>query len=157
MTNLQLKIRPMKAQDIQAVVALEQDIGLSSWGAAGYERELIDSEAVLLTAYCGETFLGFLSGRVLGDEFELFSIAVIPQQQRQGIGRNLLEVAMVELQRRGVRHCYLEVRNGNIPAQQLYLSQGFKVIGRRRNYYQNPTDDAVTMKRELIMPKGCVE
>lgn len=149
-----LTIRPMEINDLPAVVALERESGLSSWGIAGYERELLNPQAVLLVAVCSKTVVGYFSGRVMADEFELFAIAVRSGLRRQGRGRKLLEAGLRELQRRAIQTCFLEVRAANLAAQNFYLASGFKPLGVRRNYYHDPTDDAVTMVWKAIVPNA---
>lgn len=143
-----LLIQPMQRADLAAVVALELACALSSWGVAGYEQELANPAAVLLAAHLNGQLAGYLSGRVLGDEFELFSLAVQPELRRQGIARRLMEHGIDELRRRGVQRWWLEVRAANSAAQGLYQTYGFKAIGRRRDYYHNPVDDALLMALE---------
>ena len=153
MNEVGWQIREMQRTDLFAVVALEQACGLSSWGIAGYEHELTNSAAILLTASLQQQFAGYFSGRVMADEFELFSIAVLPEFRRQGIGLKLLKSGLNELHQRGIYRCFLEVRAANISAQILYRQCGFVPMGRRRNYYYDPVDDAVMMALDAI-PDG---
>ena len=152
-----LHIQPMHPVDIATVVTLEQSCGLSSWGVAGYEQELANPAAVLRVAYLNGQLAGYLAGRVLGDEFELFSLAVQPELRRQGIARRLLEQGLQELRGRGVQRWWLEVRAANSAAQGLYQSYGFTAIGRRRDYYHNPVDDALLMALEGPSAEECSE
>ena len=146
------QIREMRQTDLPAVVALEQACGLSSWGPEGYVQELTNPAAILLTASFQQQFAGYFSGRVMADEFELFSIAVATEFRRQGVGRKLLKSGLNELYRRGIYRCFLEVRAANVAAQNLYREYGFAPIGRRRNYYHEPVDDALTMVLAAITP-----
>lgn len=152
-----LQINAMCRDDLVAVVALERDGGLSSWGITGYERELANQQAILLVAYLHEQFVGYFSGRVMSDEFELFSIAVAPEFRCRGIGGKLLEAGLAALRKRGINRCFLEVRAANLPAQNLYLAHGFKPLGWRRNYYHDPADDAVLMVQSEILLSGLAE
>ncbi len=152
MNEVGWQIREMRQADLSAVVALEQACGLSSWGIEGYEQELTNPAAILLTASFQQQFAGYFSGRVLADEFELFSLAVLPEFRRQGIGRKLLKSGLNELYQRGIYRCFLEVRAANLSAQNLYRVCGFVPIGLRRNYYHNPVDHAVMMALEAITP-----
>lgn len=147
MNDQELQIRPMIRSDIEAIVALEQDCNLSSWGIAGYEKELTNSDAILMVALWQSKFAGFFSGRVLIDEFELFTIAIVPQLRRKRIAQRLMQKSYRELQQRNIHKCFLEVRASNQPALELYQSFGFELIGKRRNYYQNPKDDALLMRK----------
>lgn len=83
------------------------------------------------------------------DEGDLANIAVSPKYRRQGLGKALLTKICGEARALGVERLFLEVRESNGGAMALYSSVGFTQIGRRRNYYVNPREDAVTMVKAL--------
>lgn len=96
--------------------------------------------------------LGFSLCRRIVDESELLLVAVVPRARRRGIGGALLETARRDARLRGSRTMFLEMRDGNAAASQLYRAQGFTEIGRRRDYYRGidgNRHDAVTMRRAL--------
>ena len=80
-------------------------------------------------------------------EGELYRIAVLPAYRGAGLGRLLLAEFLAALADRGADECYLEVRAENTVAQALYASCGFLQVGRRKNYYKDPRDDALVLKR----------
>ena len=82
------------------------------------------------------------------DEADLANIATLPEIRKQGFGATLLDKALEISRSAGVLRTFLEVRESNTPARSLYLSRGFKEIGRRRNYYRDPKEDAIIMARE---------
>ncbi len=84
------------------------------------------------------------------DEADLANIATLPDMRGKGLGGALLDRMLIESRNIGVLRTFLEVRESNAPAKGLYLSRGFKEIGKRRKYYRNPTEDAVIMVREEI-------
>jgi len=61
----------------------------------------------------------------------------------------MLDAVLIELAGRGVRAAFLEVRESNTAARGLYASRGFREIGRRKNYYRRPVEDALVMRRVL--------
>lgn len=77
--------------------------------------------------------------QVVLDEATLFNLAVDPDFQRRGLGRELLQHAIAELESRGIQTLWLEVRASNRPALALYASLDFNEVSVRRNYY--PTAD----------------
>jgi ribosomal-protein-alanine N-acetyltransferase len=97
----------------------------------------------------GQRALGFLAGWIVEDELHINNIASHPTYRRLGIGRALLEEAVLAGRRRGAAFILLEVRASNEAAQQLYRKLGFVIIGRRRDYYRAPTEDALVMKLEF--------
>ncbi|MCI8611023.1 MAG: ribosomal protein S18-alanine N-acetyltransferase [Clostridiales bacterium] len=85
-----------------------------------------------------------------GDEGDIANIAVLPDYRRMGIGGMLLDTMLQHAKTADIRAVYLEVRQSNIPAIQLYLSKGFQEIGKRKKYYKNPTEDALLMVKAIL-------
>jgi ribosomal-protein-alanine N-acetyltransferase len=95
--------------------------------------------------------LGFSLIRSVADEAELLLLAVLPDHQRHGIGRRLLDRFVDRARLSGANRIHLEVRDGN-PAIGMYQSAGFAQVGRRRNYYHARSGrqfDALTFARQL--------
>jgi ribosomal-protein-alanine N-acetyltransferase len=67
----------------------------------------------------------------------------------KGIGSDLLQTTLDQARKRGAKMAQLEVRAGNGEAQKLYQRCGFTVVGRRKNYYRKPTEDALLMNLPL--------
>lgn len=88
---------------------------------------------------------GYICGRSLPPEAELFKLAVLPECRRQGIGSRLLAEAEKLLREKNVRHCHLELRQSNLAAAKLYEKAGFGEAYRRKRYYADPREDAVVM------------
>ncbi len=141
-------IARLQKEDLQMVVQLEQECGLSSWGSIGYERELLNPQAILLSAYQEKSSeaIGLFSGRLIGEEFELLSIAVHEQFRKVGIGSALLVAGLQAMRAQGGCRGWLEVRSMNFSAIKLYEKFGFQTVGVRRNYYHHPKDDALVMQ-----------
>ena len=101
----------------------------------------------------GNELAAFAITQVVLDEATLFNIAVDPAYQRRGLGRELLERVIDDVEKRGVATLWLEVRASNAPAIALYESLGFNEATIRRNYY--PTvdghEDAIVMALPLSM------
>lgn len=91
----------------------------------------------------------FLVEQVVGDEAELLLMVTDPGFQRRGLARKLLLGWHEDLRHRGVARIFLEVRHDNAPARKLYEACGYREMGRRRNYYQQPPGDAVLYSRDL--------
>jgi [ribosomal protein S18]-alanine N-acetyltransferase len=95
--------------------------------------------------------VGFALSRTIIDECELMLLAVAPESQQIGVGRELLKTMIANAEAAGARTVFLEVRQGN-PAIALYSSAHFREVGRRRGYYRG-TDgevfDALTYRLTL--------
>ncbi|MBC7932506.1 MAG: ribosomal protein S18-alanine N-acetyltransferase [Rubrivivax sp.] len=141
--------------DLVEVVEIEETCGLSRWGWESYSDELNRPESIMLVARrphpdeTGRSLSGFVAARVNADELHINNIGVRCGDRRQGIGTALLKSAIECGRALGTRSAILEVRAGNESAQSLYLSHGFAVVGRRRNYYQGPAEDALVMSALL--------
>ncbi|MFP5265134.1 MAG: ribosomal protein S18-alanine N-acetyltransferase [Blastocatellia bacterium] len=143
-------IEQMAEKDLIEVVGLEESTGLNRWGYDAYRRELHKNpNSIMLVArnlYEGPRVLGFFAGWIIEDELHVNNIASHLDYRKMGIGQNLMEAAIDEGRMRGVSFVLLEVRASNDPAQSLYRKLGFNFIGRRRDYYRSPTEDAFVMK-----------
>ena len=140
------EIVPVSQWMLDRIVEIEREAFSASWSKAGFQAELENKDSVFYAAIRGESVVGFCVLRCLGEEGELFNIAVSPALRGQGIGGALLDHVLMEGARRGVKTVFLEVRKGNVAAQRLYLSRGFQPVGTRKNYYDEPTEDAVLMQ-----------
>ena len=86
---------------------------------------------------------GYIAARqIVPEEFEVLDVAVEPSARNCGIGRALVHHVRAELTGAG----FLEVRESNVGAQQMYASCGWRAVGRRKEYYADPLEDAVVMK-----------
>ena len=143
-------IDPMLERYLTGVVEIEESSGLNRWGHDAYKRELFTNEnSIMLVAhnlFPGPSVIGFFAGWIVEDELHVNNVATHAEYRRAGIGRALMEAATDEARRRGARHMLLEVRASNETAQSLYKEIGFRFVGRRRDYYRLPVEDALVMK-----------
>ena len=153
------RIEPMTAHDLLEVVEIEQACRLSLWGWDSYYAELARPEAIMIVArrtradkLTGHALYGFLSARVSAQELHINNIGVHETERRRGIGNALMQFAVASGRRNGARAAVLEVRAGNAAAQALYHRYGFEVVGRRRQYYREPPEDALLMRASLKSP-----
>jgi ribosomal-protein-alanine acetyltransferase len=82
----------------------------------------------------------------LGGEWEIENIAVTGSAQRSGLGTRLLGEFLNLVRERGGRAIFLEVRESNLAARALYRKLAFVETGRRKNYYENPPEDALILQ-----------
>jgi ribosomal-protein-alanine N-acetyltransferase len=152
-------IEPMTAHDLLEVVEIEEACRLSLWGWDSYYAELSRPEAIMIVArrasddrQTGHALYGFLSARVSAQELHINNIGVHESARRRGIGNALMHEAVATAGRQGAHTAILEVRAGNVAAQALYRRYGFEVVGRRRQYYRSPPEDALLMRAPLKSP-----
>ena len=143
-------IRLMQERDLVDVVEIEETSGLNRWGYEAYRRELFTNpNSIMLVArnlIPGPAVIGFFAGWIVEDELHVNNVASHRDYRRIGVGRSLMESAIDEARLRGGAQVVLEVRASNEAAQILYRELGFSLIGRRRDYYRLPTEDALVMK-----------
>lgn len=105
--------------------------------SAGELLALVDQAGVFVfLAESNGRPAGFVLVRLVLDEAELITIAVVPSSRNRGVGRALLGHLVHFLKTQGVNRLFLEVRDGNQNAICMYQSFGFQMIGRRPAYYQ---------------------
>src|SRR5712692_7542700 len=157
-SDLNVAIEPMTEHDLLAVVEIEQESGLSPWGWDAYHKELQSPEEVIMLVArtdsvdgdgAGDAVVGFIVSRLIGLEVHVYNVAVRPEFRRRGIAAQLLQAVLEWGQRNGATLAFLEVREGNSVAQNLYSRCGFQVAGRRRQYYTAPVEDALLMSVSL--------
>ncbi|WP_147194857.1 ribosomal protein S18-alanine N-acetyltransferase [Pantoea sp. MBD-2R] len=132
------QISLLTPQDLDRAFAIEQRSHAFPWS----EKTLVSNQGERYLNYrldVGEQMAAFAITQVVLDEATLFNLAVDPAFQRQGLGRELLQHLISELEARGILTLWLEVRASNRPAIALYEQLDFNEVSVRRNYY--PTAD----------------
>ncbi len=143
---MKLRIVPMTARHLPAVAELERIcFPADPWSEALFRAALENPGAAILLAL-GEDGapLGYAVLSTVLDEGNLDNIAVAPAYRRQGVADALLSV-VTGFGREHLSRLMLEVRASNAPAIALYEKYGFAAVGRRKNYYDAPREDAVLM------------
>ena len=141
------QIRLAELGDISAVRAIEQEVFADPWSTQDF-RDCVSSDAHFLVVEAGGSgaIVGYVVALEAADEGEILNLAVAPAGRRHGLGRALVQRILEALTARGVRQVYLEVRESNAPARALYAAHGFKEVGRRKQYYRRPVEDAIVLR-----------
>ena len=140
-------VRKATLSDIPAVAALERAEFPDGADEGMLTRLWETDDGVILAAGEGDALLGYVGARFVLDEGEIGNIAVAPEQRRRGVGAALLGALFAESERRGAAVLRLEVRGSNLAARRLYEKNGFETVGKRKNYYEKPTEDAILMSK----------
>ena len=143
-----MELIPMNPSHVAQVAALERVCFTDPWSEASVAGELANELSLWLVAVEGETVLGYVGSQTVLDSTDILNVAVSPDHRGRGIGRALLTELEQRLRQQGVTEVLLEVRPSNTPAIALYTSLGFVQVGRRPNYYLNPREDALILKKE---------
>ena len=149
--NDELFFSPLLPAHIDQMAEIEIECFSVPWSREALLDELDNPYAhyVVCTDPAGKV-VGYIGSRVVLDSADITNVAVRPQHRRRGIGLKLVTIMLGLMKHMGVASVLLEVRESNLPAQNCYAAAGFQVVGRRKNYYELPKEDALLMGRELV-------
>ena len=139
-------IKQMTEEDVAAVAALEAESFSRPWSYDAFYKTLSDDNYIVLVLKEAETLLGYCVLLCTGGEADITNVCTCPAVRGKGVATALLSALFTAGQARGVTDFFLEVREGNAPARRLYEKLGFEIIGLRKNYYEDPKENAVLMK-----------
>jgi len=148
-----VRIEPMAAADIQAVMAIENLSFPSKWQPGAYENELRNPNAHYIVAKAGPKLIGYAGMWTSGEEAHVTTLAVHPDMRRRGIGESLLLRLLGEARNRKVTRMTLEVRESNEAARRLYEKHGFLPIAHLHRYYSDTSEDGVVMWLNPLPPE----
>jgi [ribosomal protein S18]-alanine N-acetyltransferase len=153
-TNTRTKelIRAGNIGDVAAIMELASAAKTAAQWTEQQYRQIFSGnmpERRALVMECDSRMLGFLVARASEEEWELENILISPQEQRRGLGFQLLKECLRIAHGSGALHMYLEVRESNRPARFLYEKCGFLEAGRRKRYYRDPEEDAILYTHQL--------
>lgn len=140
---------PMLMKDIHDVYAIEQSVFPYHWTLRNLESSLASENMGIVLRDATGKLIGYFITLDIVDELELLKIAVGKSFQGKGYGRLLMD-KVIELARHlEMNAVFLEVRESNKPAIELYKATGFKTIGIRPGYYVQPKENALLMKLDF--------
>ena len=143
-----IQIVSMNESHVAQVAALEKVCFSMPWSENSIRSELTNPLSLWLVAEEDGVLLGYIGSQSVMDEADVMNVAVDPNRRREGIALKLVEALVAALNEKNVRALLLEVRASNEPAKALYEHQGFVQVGKRPNYYRNPKEDALILKKE---------
>ncbi len=145
-----IQIREMQIDDLEQVMEIENESFSVPWTETGFFTFLIRNDTLFLVAEEEGRIQGYAGMVMVPEDADITNIAVRKDQRGKGIGRMLLDAVITESGKHGVRNIFLEVRVSNAPARALYEHAGFTCEGIRKNYYEEPKEDAIIMKRTAL-------
>ena len=144
-----IRYEKMTADHVFQIAELEKLCFSAPWSEKSIASELTNPLSYWLVALDGEKLAGYIGSQSVMGESDMMNVAVSPDYRRQGIGEALVKALCNRLKEQGNTCLTLEVRVSNAPAIALYEKLGFTQVGRRPNYYQNPKEDALILRKEL--------
>ena len=158
--GLLTRILKVSENDIHRIFEIEKEAFFPPWTYESLLSEVSREDSYFITAMdkyeSGEfttpepslRFLGYAILRQIGDDGELLKIAVDKQSQRKGVGALLMAAVIEHAAEKAFKSIFLEVREMNAAAVKLYEKCGFDIIRVRKDYYNDPVEDALIMKKE---------
>ena len=147
-----MDLRQMTTADIFVVADMERRVFTNPWSVDSFRGALRSSNQIFIVLDDEGTIAGYCGMLCVAGEGQILNVAVDTPYRRQGLATEMMR-AMIEY---GIEHGIslytLEVRKNNEAARRLYLSCGFVETGVRRDYYSNPTEDAILMDLDLTDP-----
>lgn len=147
---MHVRIIPMTGDHLDEVAELERICFAAPWSRNMLAEELENDCAAFLVALDDDgRVVGYAGVQVVLDEGYITNVAVRPECRRNGIAGKLLRVFLDFARAHRLAFLTLEVRASNYGAIALYGGLGFRSVGRRKNYYEHPREDAIIMTREF--------
>ena len=140
-------IRPMTAEDLEQVHALECAAQQDPWSPEHFAAELGNPFSRVDLCWRNGELAGFICTWLVAGEVQIQNVATAPTFRRQGVAARLLALALERCRASGFEAAWLEVRAGNAAAIALYHRFGFREATRRRDYYADGEDALVMCYR----------
>lgn len=140
-------IREMTAADVSLAAEIENKCFAHPWSEQSIESEMNLENSVFLMAFEEDKAIGYVGLSAVLDEGYMGNLAVVDEYRRKGIGRALMKELLRICKDKDFSFVTLEVRESNLPAINLYLSLGFERVGVRKNYYKEPTENALLLTK----------
>jgi ribosomal-protein-alanine N-acetyltransferase len=139
---------PMNREHVSQIAELEKLCFSMPWSENSIAGELNNALALWIVAVDGNKVAGYIGSQSVMGEADMMNVAVSSRYRRRGIGEALVTTLIQRLKENQVYALTLEVRVSNLGAIALYEKLGFTQVGKRPNYYRNPKEDALILKKE---------
>ncbi len=144
-----VEIGYMTEADVAAIEALERACFSEPWSEKSLRESLANPRYRILTAKAEGHLIGYVSTFLVADEMNIANVAVDSEFRRLGVGKRLMDSAVILAKQNRMTTIYLEVRKSNEAAQELYRKVGFERGGVRKNFYDHPKEDGLIMRMDL--------
>ena len=144
-----MTIVPMEERHLDDLARLERLCFSRPWSRQALKEELTNPAVCFLVGEEAGEVLGYAGMHCAAGECYVDNVAVFPEARRQGVGRKLMEALLQAAAARGGEFLSLEVRPSNLEALALYRGLGFREVGRRRRFYDDPVEDGLLLTKDL--------
>ncbi|MBK0347294.1 ribosomal protein S18-alanine N-acetyltransferase [Aerococcaceae bacterium zg-ZJ1578] len=148
---MEYKVVPIKGRQMMSpikeqIVSFNQTFG---WSVEQSEADFANEHSEYYCLVDKDVVLGYISLHHVLDEVSINHVFIHTDYRKQGLASALVAFVIEQLAYRQVKHLFLEVRAKNEVAIRLYETSGFELLGRRKNYYQNPVEDALIYQKKV--------
>lgn len=145
-----IEICQMTHGDIEEVVIIEEESFSIPWSYRSFEDSLNLPYGRFYVAKIEGKVVGYIGLYLVGEDGDITNVAVLSQYRRKGIAGKLIEKVIKCAKENGVNSINLEVRPSNSSAIELYTKYGFEELGKRKNFYSKPTEDAIILRKDVL-------
>ncbi len=149
MQKTELVIRPASAEDIPRIADIESRLFGDPWTAEQFLSSIDSPTEIFLCAEYGGEIGGYICMTLIFDQAYIGNLAVDNIFRRRGIARAMVDEVCGIAKESGCPAVVLDVRTNNTEARKLYKSCGFTDAALRKNMYELPNEDGITMIKEL--------
>ena len=143
-----MRIVTMNPAHVAQIAQIEKVCFSDPWSEKSVASELENELSLWLVAEEAGQVCGYVGSQTVLGETDMMNVAVHPDFRRRGIAEALVNALVEALKAKGSHCLTLEVRASNSPARALYEKLGFSRIGTRKNYYRNPKEDGLILRKE---------
>ena len=140
-----MKIEQMTVSHLDGVCRIENACFSHPWSRQSIENELQNENSLFFAATENGEVIGYIGMNFVIDEGYIYNVAVDEQHRGKGVGSALIRTLVTHCKKENFAFLTLEVRESNTAARSLYSHFGFIKVGERKNYYSDPTENAVLM------------
>ena len=138
-----MTVSSMTKEDVGAVALLEKECFASPWTKETLNEETDNPTALFFVAKDNGKTVGYIgANNILGEVF-ITNVAVTAEYRRKGVATSLINELINRCKKEKALYLTLEVRRSNISAVNLYEKLGFSLVGERKDFYSNPTENAL--------------
>ena len=141
--------RKITEKDISQIADLEAKVFPDAWTEQSIYETFCQEQAFIAMAELDEEMVGYCIVYYVLDEGEIARIAVDEKARRKGVGRRLLDYVCECCKEKQIERLLLDVRESNTGARAFYQQYGFAEDGIRKNFYDQPKENAILMSKNI--------
>lgn len=142
-----MKIEKMTKEHLEAVYIIETECFSHPWSKQSIENELNNDTSLFWVATENNDVIGYIGMSIVIDEGYIFNVAVSKNSRKKGVATALINELVTYGKKNNFSFITLEVRESNEPARSLYSKFGFIKVGKRKDYYSDPKENAILMTK----------